>query len=62
MRVATLRISQVQKRLSTSFLSWLFGCGSRARTFMISATGSAQPRVGSVHVAFNWTFRWYYEE
>ena len=53
---------QVQKRLSTSFQSWLFGCGSRALTLVLNAMGSAQPRVGTVHVAFSWTFRWESEE
>ena len=52
----------VQKRLRTIFLSWLFSCGSKAWTFVLNAMGSAQPRVGTVHVAFNCTFRWESEE
>ena len=52
----------VQRRPSTSFQSWLFGCGSRAWTFVLNATGSAQPPACILDVAFRWTFRWDYED
>ena len=57
MLVAPLRSSPCAEEASTSFQSWLFGCGSRARTFVLNAMGSAQPREGTLGVAYNWTFK-----